>query len=377
MNRKSSLSWKRTFALGTLTVVLSTMVALTGAEFVLRWFRHAIETSNQLDPGLIVYDADLGWRTAPSWVGIHRHFDFKVTYQTNRYGYRGQFPEFSQVPNGYRHAVLGDSFAFGMGVDEHESFVALLNRQSKGSKRYLNFGVPGFSTDQELLLLQDRVLHFEPDAVTVIVYLGNDLLDNELAFPLQAEHAKPYFELGPMGLILKNRPAPLTTKPALLRSKTLATVVFGEDLAPQSELRRLLGRVELLRWLGFEAIEFDPRSHGPRLGERFEPTLKLFGALIERMRHLCRSRGITFSVVLLPGKSYVDSPQSPSAQFQDYLRAEITARQRRTGVPVIDIAPVLRERYQRNGEELYYPHEGHLTAGGNAAVAEFLKERLR
>jgi hypothetical protein len=377
MNPRSSLSRKRTFALGTLTVALSTMVALTGAELVLRWFRHAIETSNQLDSGLIVYDEDLGWRTAPSWVGIHRHFDFEVTYQTNRYGYRGQFPDASEAPNGYRHAVLGDSFTFGMGVDEHESFVALLNRQSKGSKRYLNFGVPGFSTDQELLLLENRVLNFEPDAVTVIIYLGNDLLDNELAFPLQAEHAKPYFELGPTGLVLNNRPVPLATKPPMLRSKTLATVVFGEDLAPQSEFRRLLGRVELLRWLGFEAMEFDPRSGGLWFRERFEPTLNLFGALIKRMRHSCRSRGITFSLALLPGKSYVDSPESPSAQFQDYLRAEIIARQRRTGVPVIDIAPALRAQHQRTGEELYYPNEGHLTAHGNASVAEFLKERLR
>ncbi len=78
-----------------------------------------------------------------------------------------------------------------------KTFVHILRSKAPPANAYLNFGIPGYSTDQEYLLIKQQVLYFNPDVILLVVYLANDLFDNELPFPLQANSAKPYFELSP------------------------------------------------------------------------------------------------------------------------------------------------------------------------------------
>jgi hypothetical protein len=74
----------------------------------------------------------------------------------------------------YRIALLGASGPFGSGVADHETFDAVLEERLNGapgaSFRYevLNFSVPGYAPPQHLLLLETKVLSFEPDAVFLI-----------------------------------------------------------------------------------------------------------------------------------------------------------------------------------------------------------------
>jgi len=54
----------------------------------------------------------------------------------------------------------------------------------------LNFGVSGFGTGQELLMLKHRVLAYSPDIVLLAFLTGNDIADNSVAL----SHApRPYF----------------------------------------------------------------------------------------------------------------------------------------------------------------------------------------
>ena len=69
--------------------------------------------------------------------------------------------------------VVGDSFAFGQGVAEHEPFAALLAAQHP-DLRVVNLGVPGFDAFTTLELTRDLGLAFQPDLI-LWTFVLNDL----------------------------------------------------------------------------------------------------------------------------------------------------------------------------------------------------------
>ncbi len=368
-NHEHHWSLRRRISLAAATIIISFVVSFTAAEFVLRTLRGQIETSEQMQPGLILYDRHLGWRLAPKWRGRHRHYDYDVEYTTNRFGFRGGFP---RAKKGRRYGVLGDSFTFGFGVEDHQTFVHLLNIEGGGDE-YLNFAVPGYSTDQELLLLRRRVLFFQPDEIMLVVYMGNDLFDNELAFPLQAEHGKPFFRLSLGKLVLENSPVPMSRKPAGEMGRDLASMVLPETARMEwrNPLLSWLGSLDLARWAGLFQPRFPLTDEYFR--ERFAPALELFRALIRGAKDDLSAGGITFKLALLPGRSFVETPGGYSALYQDYLRRAIINIGAKAGVEVIDLALHLRLAHEDGVGPLFFPNEGHLTAEGHRIVLEALR----
>jgi hypothetical protein len=352
-----------------ISILLGLLVALTAAELILGYLKNHIEQSDRMDPGMMLYDMRMGWRLKPHWTGRHEHFDFEAVYSINRYGFRGDFRETSDK-DGKTFAVVGDSFSFGLGVNDSDTFAEQLNSRAGQKHVYLNFSVPGYSTDQELLLVEQRVLVFEPDVILLVVYLGNDLFDNELGFPLQANNAKPYFMLDGDGLVLKNSPVPLETKPTERVKIDLSRVVMGEVDDGTGVLTRQLRRFELFRLLE------TPFRRYPELSNHFEVTfdyrLRLFEAIVEKLKSLCDRSGIELKIMLMPGRSFVQDPGTPSQQFQDYLRIGVLSAGERIEVDVMDLAQHLKQRYQEDGEKMLFPNEGHLTARGHEVVAEYL-----
>jgi len=179
-------------------------VFLVAAELYSRAQQTKIVKSDRLDSGMIGYDRDLGWRLVPGWKGRHRHHDFDVSYATNAYGFRSAHMGDGSKAGLFTYALLGDSFSYGLGVNDQGTFAFLLNASDTKGIRYLNFSIPGYSTNQEYLLMEKRIFAFSPDAVLLMVYLGNDIFDNALPFPLQAENAKPYYALIEQELVLKH-----------------------------------------------------------------------------------------------------------------------------------------------------------------------------
>lgn len=105
---------------------------------------------------------------------------FGHKFSSNGFGFRER--EFShEKPDGvYRILVLGDSMTFGVGIDSDHRYTNLLeemlNLKSK-SKRYevLNFGMGGYSTDQERDLLTAILKKVQFDLV-IVGFFWNDLM---------------------------------------------------------------------------------------------------------------------------------------------------------------------------------------------------------
>ncbi len=64
--------------------------------------------------------------------------------------------------------MVGDSFSFGLGIENGQTFVHHLNELGDGKNVYWNFSIPGYSTDQEYLLIRERLGFFNPDVVVLV-----------------------------------------------------------------------------------------------------------------------------------------------------------------------------------------------------------------
>ncbi len=368
-----SISFKKALFFCGIILVLVLCVGMLGGELYLRYRQKMIAQSNSIEEGMVAYDQSLGWRLVPGWSGRHTHYDFEVQYTINPYGFRGKF-NLKKKRTGRRYAVVGDSFTFSFGVKDNETFVDILNRQNTSPDTLLNFGVPGFSTDQEFLLIKERVFYFEPQVIIVVVYLGNDLFDNQRAFPLQADNAKPYFELISDGLRLKNAPVPRRTKPQSESQKDLRTIVLGEGFNPEKLIEKFIRRWLLMRLIR-EAVFGESKKI--QFGDRLTPALRLFYAIIAEMHRLCLEKHIELKLVLMPGKSFIERPGSISEQFQNHLRERIWKNRKRIGIEVIDLAKMMRTRYQKESRKWFYSHEGHLNPAGHRVVADILASALK
>jgi len=130
-------------------------------------------------PARIPLDGFLAQGLAPSQrVQVN---DFVI--ETNRHGMRDREYEATKPPGTLRVAMLGSSVLMGWGVENDESFEARLEERLNRERaadgvRYelLNFGVNGYSPTSAWMVLRDKALAFQPDAVVLIAHTEDRVL---------------------------------------------------------------------------------------------------------------------------------------------------------------------------------------------------------
>jgi hypothetical protein len=160
---------------------------------------------------LWVYDRTKGWFHAPYSTG---RSDLggpdQGLVRINALGLRGGEVRPAKAPGTKRVLVLGDSFVFGVGVDEEHLFTSrlseLLTDSPGGPYEVVNMGVSGYSTDQEYLLFRELGRTLGPDLVLLVV-TDNDFSGNAVGFAY-ARYYKPTFVLEDGRLDLRNVPVP-------------------------------------------------------------------------------------------------------------------------------------------------------------------------
>ena len=106
--------------------------------------------------------------------------DLGYRVRVNALGLRGPPTTLAKPDGVLRVAVVGDSVTFGVGVSDEETWPAVLGRTlgpvlaTEGLRcEVLNFGVTGYSSQDEARLIEGRVLAFAPDLVVVGYYLND------------------------------------------------------------------------------------------------------------------------------------------------------------------------------------------------------------
>ena len=166
------------------------------------------------DRNFWIYDRTKGWFHRPNGTGATPlSGPDRALVRINSLGLRGK--EVSrQKPEGVKRVlVVGDSYVFGLGVDEEHTFTThlerLLNDRFPDDAGYevVNMGVTGYSTDQEYILFQELGMKLSPDLV-ILVTCDNDFLANTENFAYR-RYYKPFFELdSDRKLSLRGSPVP-------------------------------------------------------------------------------------------------------------------------------------------------------------------------
>lgn len=115
-----------------------------------------------------VVKSDVGYTYRPNFSGTA----FGVPLRTNSLGFRGPEWTLKYEKGSLRIALIGDSHAFGYGVPFEETVgerLAFFVTTLGGKKcEVLNFGVGGYNSHQELAVLRNYALRFDPDIVVVM-----------------------------------------------------------------------------------------------------------------------------------------------------------------------------------------------------------------
>jgi hypothetical protein len=120
---------------------------------------------------------------------------------TNEWGMRDQDYSLQKPANTYRVALLGSSYVEGNGVGDDQTFENLvearLNRDDVGKPyghyEILNFAVSAYTTLQDLYVLENKAVQFQPDAVFFIANpRDGDLVLYHLAERVRSGVEPPY-----------------------------------------------------------------------------------------------------------------------------------------------------------------------------------------
>ena len=182
----SRLGAGRQAALNAILVVLSLAFGLAALELGGRAFATVIAKQGKL----FRPDTELGWTPLPNLDLTRKNANGELWHiTTDAEGIRG--------PSGWgrdeqtRLLILGDSFAFGEGVDLDDRFDSLMRAQIPNLS-IVNLGVMGYGPDQQLIRARPWQQQLRPGDALLLLTYGNDFYD--LARTRHGGRSKPWLE---------------------------------------------------------------------------------------------------------------------------------------------------------------------------------------
>ncbi len=186
---KSSRTKKRFFAIFSL---------LLGFAFGLVIVEIGLRIAGFSMPEFYAADESLGYALIPEMSGTYSK-EGRSYVSINSDGFRDIEHSFEKPPGIFRIAVIGDSYVEALQVEQSEIFTNYIRDQLATCEAFqgksiemLNFGVSGYGTAQELILLRQKVWKYSPDVVMLMMTTNNDITDNS---PYFKKVPIPYFRV--------------------------------------------------------------------------------------------------------------------------------------------------------------------------------------
>lgn len=307
------------------------------------------------------------WRFSPHSTFYITHLEYNNEASIDEFG--GRVTMMNRSDNEEVIPFVGDSFTFGLGVADSETFASLISL-SITSKRILNLGVPGTALDQQLNILEAR--HDElgrPRKYVFFFFLGNDFSDLVLAKQKQ-DNASQSERKG--------------RKSSDSMVRIVNAFVVASPVLRRSYLLQFVRRYALLviNWRN-PAQYIDPifavmnRENRPYLDAAAGALREQFN----RLSHLEARIGFDALLVAIPS-IYQVSPRLRHLKETEYNVSErvidpmlpnriLSDSAKELRMKLIDATDCIAEEH--NNVSFYYTQDPHFTAKGHKAFAECIR----
>ena len=291
--------------------------------------------SDQLE---YIADDEVLWLFKPSqtgWVEMRGENTQSPLVTLNDWGFRGE--NFVQESDRITILALGDSYTFGAGVADNETFCAQMESMSDYEIRVFNAGVPGWGVFQEQIILQRLINKLTPDYVLVTVPEHNIYRQ-----PYKSDQEKQSF---------------------LLRSKL-------------RNLLRDFSRFGTILWRSIERIRLssnnrqvpnavvETASDDGDVSPRFRHNWKQDKLRLLAMNALAQNKGSKLIVVAWP----------LGTRNTSFFLDEVANLQVVHDVNVLDLSGVLAQK--EGGNNLFIPGDGHPNADAYQLVSRYILDKV-
>jgi lysophospholipase L1-like esterase len=304
--------------------------------------------------------------------------------RTNAAGFRSD-REFvrKRAPGTFRVLLFGDSQTAGDGTSNTLRYSDLLEKQVGGVEVY-NYGLSGTGTDQQYLTYRDFGVAVEHDLVVIALFVENirrlrpRLLRSRDVTGEEVYRAKPHYEIGGEGLVLRDVPVPKQAWTAeTLPSELLPHVyTYGSEYSffrnpaelHASLFRRLIPAGALRRTAKKMVARFRAHEPLPEYRSSLTPDWVL---LREILVTWIRESRTPVLLVLLPHETAWVPKGNPQRSDPRHYQQRFRELAKETGCSVYDPLP---ELLKLSEEERATLTEGaHLSVRGHEVMARLLK----
>ena len=326
------------------------------ATLRLHW-RDLVEDAR--DQAWTVPDPHLGFLYKPNLSGRVGRHDFEFTFSTDENGFRNPSP----WPEQADIVVVGDSMAFGYGVNDEQVWVRLVANELPKNE-VINLGLVGSGPQQYLRVLEAFGFRLNPKIVLFMLFPGNDVADAE-SFRnwLNAGTDVPYKE---WRMTRGREPDRLRR---LLEGSYLVAFLRGARKTLTSSVAART--IELQGGSHVQLVPGLPRSEKAHPGN---PVFELVMDTVDQARTISNQRGSQFLVLLMPAKEEVYLPFPGESAPQAVGSFAMALRER--GIPFLDLTPDFRAQ-ARNAKPLFFEVDGHPNEEGYRLIARVVTEHLR
>ncbi|MDP6575330.1 MAG: SGNH/GDSL hydrolase family protein [Candidatus Peribacteraceae bacterium] len=365
-----------------LLIIISVTIAVLIFEIILRLVGFSFPYYMRIDPVT-------GFSLRPEAEGYWQD-EGKAHFKVNHDGFRDKLYSKEKADGVIRVAVLGDSYTEARHVNAKNAYWSImeneLNTCAGKEIEVLNFGMSGFSTAQEYLLLKHIVWDYQPDIVLLSFLSGNDVRENSKA--LNNVHNIPYFFLDGSELKLdesfKDTKEFKSSQKFLYQGSHLIVNNF-RTMQMINKIKISARNQRLMKELGINKEDEDAKRGDPGLdteiysdppAPEWEEAWRITEEIIKKMNEEVKSHNSKFVIVTLTN----------GVQVKPENKADLNYPERRIGklgesinVPVITLAPKFLTYAKTNNTYLHGfddSGEGHWNVEGNRLAGELIAKEM-